>query len=125
MGYFTTFAVTAQENGKEIDFSDSMKHELAKITQEIDSTDIDELAERYFNSKWYSYDSDVKLLSEKFPNIVFTVEEQGEDSDDLWKHYFFNGKSQFAKGQIVYPQFDEKILEDQIIPDNGSITFKF
>ena len=109
MGYFTTFAVTAQENGKEIDFSDSMKHELAKITQEIDSTDIDELAEGYFNSKWYSYDSDVKLLSEKFPNIVFTVEGQGED---LWKHYFFNGKSQFAKAQIVYPQFDEKLLEE-------------
>lgn len=112
MGYFTTFAVTAQENGKEIDFSDSMKHELAKITQEIDSTDIDELAEGYFNSKWYSYDSDVKLLSEKFPNIVFTVEGQGEDSDDLWKHYFFNGKSQFAKAQIVYPEFDEKLLEE-------------
>ena len=97
MGYFTTFAVTAQENGKEIDFSDIMKHELAKITQEIDSTDIDELADGCFNSKWYSYDSDVKLLSEKFPNIVFTVDGQGEDSDDFWKHYFLTEKANLQK----------------------------
>ena len=56
------------------------------------------------SAKWYSSDSDMKLLSSEFADVLFTVYGDGEESGDLWIAYYKNGKStDFMKPAIIYP----------------------
>lgn len=42
--------------------------------------------------KWYEHDTAVCAMSAEFPNTVFRLHGEGEESGDLWEHYFHNGK---------------------------------
>jgi hypothetical protein len=61
--------------------------------------------------KWYESDEDMKKISKKYPLTIFVLEGEGEESGDLWKKYFLNGKMQEAKAKITYDEFDEKKLK--------------
>jgi hypothetical protein len=55
-------------------------------------------------SKWSDHEEDLMELSEKLPCVLFTLHGSGEDDDDLWIKYFYNGASQNARAKIVYDQ---------------------
>ena len=61
---------------------------------------------------WYDHQKDMSRLSAAFPDVLFTLCGHGEDAGDNWKEYYLRGKCQVAKGEIVYPEFDEKQLEN-------------
>ena len=61
--------------------------------------------------KWYSHDEDMRKLSERFPRVLFTLSGEGEESSDIWKKYYLNGKCQVAKAQITIDKFDPEKLE--------------
>ena len=44
--------------------------------------------------KWYDYNDGMIKFSEKFPNYVFLLEGEGEETDDHWYKYYMNGKVQ-------------------------------
>ena len=55
-------------------------------------------------AKWYTSDADMKQLSSEYPDILFTVYGDGEDSGDLWVAYYKTGKgTDYLKPAIVYP----------------------
>jgi len=60
---------------------------------------------------WYKHQEDMIELSVAFPNVLFTLWGSGQESDDLWKEYYFGGKCQAVKGEIIYPTFDESQLK--------------
>jgi len=60
--------------------------------------------------KWYDHETDMKRLSEQFPNVVFTLNGRGEESGDVWVKYFKNGKMQSSKAEIKLDTFDPKKL---------------
>ena len=60
--------------------------------------------------KWYDHEDDMKRLSLKFPEVVFTLKGEGEESGDVWVKYFKNGKIQTSKAEIVLDPFDPKKL---------------
>lgn len=62
------------------------------------------------NSKWYECKEDLKEFSKKYPNWLFTLSGEGEQSGDIWKAYFVNGKVQLAKARIVIDEFNPKEL---------------
>ncbi len=62
------------------------------------------------NVKWYDHDIAVSWLSEQFPDVLFILSGNGEDSPDLWTAYFKNGKVQHAAATITYDLFDEEKL---------------
>ena len=108
MGYYTIFKLSVKDS----EITDNMKKELSIINRDYfnDINIIDELIEGWFEAKWYDYEHDVKMLSLNFPNRVFILEGEGEESNDMWIAYFMNGKVQHEKAKITYNYFDPNKL---------------
>lgn len=57
--------------------------------------------------KWYDHENDMKALSRKYPEVLFTLRGEGEDAGDVWVKYFKGGKMQAEKQpEFVPPPFD-------------------
>ena len=56
------------------------------------------------------YKTDYKEEISNFTDYISLFGE-GEDSEDLWKAYFKNGKMQFCEAKIIYDEFNENELE--------------
>ena len=54
--------------------------------------------------KWYDHDDEMKRLSKHFPDVVFILKGDGEDSDDRWVTYYKNGISQSFTATVVFPE---------------------
>ena len=85
MGYYTTYSLTLEEGPRE---------QFQRMLEDIDAMMGDNEMSSFesINAKWYSYETDIKQLSLKYPDIIFRVNGDGEDSDDLWQDFWHNGK---------------------------------
>jgi len=95
MGYYTNYTITADKV-----LPDDFEDKFVEIT------------DYYFNDgefevKWYDCEDDMIKISKLYPNILFTVKGDGEESGDIWKHYFKYGKKHIGEPEFVWP-FDEK-----------------
>ena len=89
------------------------RHELSIVSgndnftdyeQEItDSTNYSSLF--YDSIKWYDCEKDMKDYSKKHPNVVFCIYGEGEESGDIWKAYFQNGKMFRTKAVLQFEEF--------------------
>jgi len=61
--------------------------------------------------KWYEHQEDMTKHSLKYPDLVFVLSGEGEESGDIWKEYYKNGKMQFEKAKIVFGEYDESKLK--------------
>ena len=64
-------------------------------------------------TKWYDCDKDMRLLSYRFPDVVFELRGDGEDFEDVWAQYYKGGRVQ-TDGLVVtytYNKFDESKLQ--------------
>ena len=103
MGYYTSFEIGIKD---------------MKQSTEILKVFLDEVPYgRYFEFfgkalksldciKWYEHDEDMLAFSKKYPDIVFVLYGAGEESSDLWKEYYQNGKRQYAPVELSFPEFD-------------------
>lgn len=58
------------------------------------------------NGKWYDYNEDISELARKHPGFIFIVSGEGEESGDIWKHYFSDKSDEKVEAQIVIPEID-------------------
>lgn len=63
------------------------------------------------SGKWYDHEEHMKHISEQYPDKLFTLNGEGEESGDMWKKYLKNGKIQRATATITYADFDEDKLK--------------
>jgi len=59
---------------------------------------------------WSAHQVDMGKLSAAFPEVLFVLWGDGQVKLDHWKEYYLDGKCQVAKGEIIYPDFDESQL---------------
>lgn len=64
-----------------------------------------------YDVKWYRWKDDMRDISKRYPDRLFQLDGQGEESDDLWRAFFKNGKSQICKARIVFDDFNEADLK--------------
>ena len=57
-------------------------------------------------TKWHESTKNLKTFSKNYPSYLFILSGEGEDTGDLWKTYFINGKHQISQAIITYPEFD-------------------
>lgn len=110
MGYYTRFSLEVDniENNKDYDLGvlhaggsdEDFVCEQTGYTWAFEDT-----------TKWYDYDKDMKLVSKNYPGVLFTLSGEGEESGDIWKSYYWNGKSQFTRATLVFEEFNPEKLK--------------
>jgi hypothetical protein len=111
MGYLTRHSLRIlDENGEEesAEISTKIIKELIEF-YELEYA-LSENGEAGESCKWYSHHQDMLLFSKKFPDVVFELHGEGEETGDLWNEYFKNGKSQIERAKIVIGTYDSSKL---------------
>lgn len=137
MGYYTYYSlevsgITRDKKGKLI-FGDVPSVVQEDLEDEIDKLDvfvggdIDYGWESEF-IKWYDYEDDMLTLSHRFPDILFTLYGNGEDDEDMWCAYYYDGAVQNAPAVISYDKFDENKLvksnKQELFSPNRKYTYE-
>lgn len=95
MGYYTHYDIS--DNSEEIQEAINLKSGYERVDED--------------SIKWYDCEKDMREVSVDFPNIVLTVSGEGEESGDIWRGYFKNGKGFISKAKLVFAGFDEAKLK--------------
>jgi hypothetical protein len=105
MGYYTRFDLKISDRHYEImsELLDNSVRDLEYIFDE-DGECVDE-------RKWYEHETDMKFISTFYPDVVFTLRGEGEESGDFWFKYFKNGKMQHCPAKITFDEYDEAKLK--------------
>jgi len=112
MGYYTCHNLTIENNK-----SDKSIEEIKKLTVEIlrELNLIDYVLEEDLScsdsAKWYEHEEDMRKISEQIKDVLFLLEGEGEESGDVWKEYYLNGKMQRCQAELVFPEFNEDKLK--------------
>ena len=101
MGYYTTYILSTTQGHDNQDEIEEKLEEISGSPVEFGLND---------SYKWYDHEKHMNLLSQIYPETIFLLEGEGEDSGDIWRKYFKNGKMQVCKAKIVFPAFDESKL---------------
>lgn len=108
MGYYTTFEVAVIEG--------CLDDDIVKILREETSYTFEEDSENSVfadHIKWYTRQDDMLRISRRYPNVVFRVRGNGEESGDVWQTFYKNGKySDWKLTPQTYPEYDESMLTD-------------
>lgn len=108
MGYYTKYTFRCFDNREEeIDYSiPSINEKLVKALHKINPNyfDADLYLPHFFyeDMKWYDHHEDMIELSKQFPEYVFLLEGDGEDSDDYWRAVYKEGMSDFMNSSRVF-----------------------
>ena len=106
MGYYTHYEIMMnpeQDTARELEI---MRVIASKIDGR-DPADISDEAAKWCLSdhlKWYDHHDHMVEVSKQFPDIVFVLYGEGEESDDLWRKYFANGEYEETYAEIIYPK---------------------
>lgn len=63
------------------------------------------------STKWYDHEDHIKALSKDIPHVLFILSGQGEETGDIWRKYFLDGKMQVSKVVMTFDEFDPKKLK--------------
>lgn len=111
MGYYTKFDLVINKNiskDQELQITNFLSNKIIGESAKLSDHYEDYLEEEM---KWYDYQKHMIELSNLFPDIVFELSGEGEESEDIWKEYFKSGKSQRCEAIITFDKFDETKLK--------------
>lgn len=113
MGYYTSFTLNVDANGESVPGVLQALEELEVFDTLYDNS---KAVTGYTYTKWYSSTDDLLQISIRFPTAMFTLEGDGEESDDFWMAYIQNGAMQECRGRIVYDDYDPKKMTQRVQP---------
>lgn len=113
MGYYTRYSLEV------INDSDSPNYnaEYDRDVMQAGESDEDFVSEYVGSSwifedtcKWYDHDDNMRDISKNYPGVLFILSGEGEESGDIWKAYYRDGKCQFTKAELSFEKFDPEKL---------------
>jgi hypothetical protein len=117
MGYYTRYSLSIGIDENDLilglDIPKTSEDLIAELRESLDDAAyaLDENGNVDGDCKWYDHEDDLKSFSKKYPNALFTLSGEGEESGDIWKKYFKDGKVQRANAVITFEKFDPKKLK--------------
>lgn len=108
MGYNTSYRLHVEDPPKGF-----TKKTLAKIirSNENMSYALEEDGSTADCCKWYDCDEDMLNVSKQYPDVLFVLSGEGEESGDIWRTYYKNGKKQHAQAIIAFESYDPEKME--------------
>ena len=105
MGYITSFNLYGYNSEKEfIDQKNMPDSDLEKIFDWIKhNTSSDMQFDWLDDAKWYSWDEDMTKLSNAYPDVIFELFGDGEETNDVWKAVIYRGKIEQATRKTFFP----------------------
>lgn len=64
------------------------------------------------STKWYENNEDMNKLSLIFPETLFQLDREGEESGDIERVYFQNGKYKSYQAKIVFDEYNENDMKE-------------
>ena len=127
MGYYTNFSIEIRKaitraEAKEIIFeinravNPQLENEKDGIFVLMDDSSIEDNEKAIWEvdgddeMKWYDWREDMKDIAQKYPDIEFRLEGNGEDKDDWWVALFKGDKFQI---KYCVPPIDEWVEEEE------------
>ena len=101
MGYYTNYTLSTTSRNEDREEIEETLNEISGYNIKFGWND---------SCKWYDHEKHMKELSKIYADITFLLDGEGEESGDIWRKYFKNGKMQVCKAEIVFPAFDESKL---------------
>lgn len=110
MGYYTNYKLTVKDkDGTEID--NSLCPDFDKDDLYSGSLSIQQVIDWHDSMKWYEHHEEMIEISKTYPDYVFILDGQGEESGDVWRKFYKNGKSYEWKLEYSIPDFNAKKLK--------------
>jgi len=110
MGYQTSYSLKSSKEG----LVQALVEKASESDGEYENGElqwaIDEDGDPCDAVKWYDHEAEMRAISKKHPGVIFTLSGAGEESGDVWKKYFLDGKMQEAYGVITFDDFDSTKL---------------
>jgi hypothetical protein len=106
MGYYTYHTLSVFD--KDMKYLDDVtgKHEVL-LNNKVFPDDNDDCNYLFSDScKWYDCEEDMIKHSLEYPDLIFEIHGEGEESKDFWKIYVHNGKIQHSPVTIKYDEFN-------------------
>ena len=109
MGYYTYVNMEVNEGGPE---SDQVAQTLAEETGDSNPARWKGVLSGGDDVKWYEREADMRRVSLRHPEAVFTLNGDGESPGDQWVEYYQNGKLQVEeRPEWTPPPFDPAKLK--------------
>ena len=110
MGYYTRFELSV-DIPDHIETTETDIISNFRLENENAEYAIDDNGCTIQETKWYEWKDELLEFSKKYPECLFTMRGEGEESGDIWKAYVKNGKIQYTQAKLVFANFDESKLE--------------
>lgn len=119
MGYYTYYTLTAQ---RDVPFAAEEREIINKAVFAMEDVEWEYIHELQWDTyaKWYSQDVDMYKLSVQFPDVLFELNGDGEESDDKWTEYWQNGSCQHCHMGI--PPYDPTKMRKYALNPNGALV---
>lgn len=110
MGYYTDFQLD-YELTRDPGYPEPDTAAIQAALEEISGYGWDEWADTLMlsNAKWYEEKDHMYSLSKQFPQVIFHLHGEGENSDDVWEEHWQNGCVQTCVAE--FPPFDPKKMQ--------------
>ena len=118
MGYYTNYKLELiGENGSSLLAATKAAEKMIESLDGIEflGSDIPVRSGIYWYGKYFDVgagEKEIVSLSKDYPDVLFQVTGDGEDSDDFWREYIQNGKTGWTPGVISYEPFDQVEMKD-------------
>ena len=129
MGYYTRFTLTVAPQWLEVQkplkelvteahlLSEEEGERMSTVTFDVLKEVQKEMLDSYpkniledvleDRNKWYDWESDMRAISYRYPDVLFSLSGEGEENSDIWKAYIKKGKVQLCKAVMTFPEFNE------------------
>ena len=111
MGYYTNYKMTVKDkDGMEIDSSlEPLFDEQVLYQGKVSIQDV--ITQNLDACKWHDHQEDMLEYSANHPEYLFILDGEGEESGDIWRKFYKDGKSYEWKLEYALPDFDPKKLK--------------
>lgn len=105
MGYYTQYKLKVIDGDSDL---------IRQFREENDHANyaLDDYGDYREEAKWYDSDDDMKNFTKEHPETLFCMEGKGEESGDIWRQWWKNGKMQYCPAQLVYEEFNVSKMKE-------------